>query len=543
MGDEHLDTILATESDKFIKSSVENLVPNPSESESEHECDVPARDDFTTFFNILFDADDDFSSKSLLNHDSSIISSFLKIDYLLDEFTGELIFLKSIPPGIDKADCDPEEEIRLIEKLLYDNSSPRPSEEFNSENSNAIIESFSISPILVEDSDPFMEEIDLFLSFDGSIPSGIDNDYSVSKGDNLFLERLLHDDSIPLSDTRDFSNVKGLKTVLNIQDEDEVVKSPRACHWKEHKITVPTPSDPTKHVADEEMDDSLERAATTATSLDAEQDITSLRPNPRKHLMSLVPKELVQVVVLGVNTPRSGEDSLKLNELMELCTKLQQRVLDLETTKTTQALKIDNLKRRVKKLKRRRRSRTHRLKRLYKIRLSARVESSEDKGLVEKDASKQGRILDINANEDIYLVNVHNDEDMFCVNDLDSDEVIVENVDVVEQAKEVVDDITLAKSLMEIKSEKPKAVKVVIQETEQGTTTTTPTIIAAASLRPKAKRLVIHEQEQAPTPIVFSQQPSQVKDKGKGKMVELEPMKKLSKKDQLMLDEELAFRL
>nr|GFD17575.1 hypothetical protein [Tanacetum cinerariifolium] len=27
--DEHLDTIPATESDKFIKSSVENLVPNP----------------------------------------------------------------------------------------------------------------------------------------------------------------------------------------------------------------------------------------------------------------------------------------------------------------------------------------------------------------------------------------------------------------------------------------------------------------------------------------------------------------------------------
>nr|GFD44665.1 hypothetical protein [Tanacetum cinerariifolium] len=29
MGDEHLDTILATKSDEFIKSYVENLVPNP----------------------------------------------------------------------------------------------------------------------------------------------------------------------------------------------------------------------------------------------------------------------------------------------------------------------------------------------------------------------------------------------------------------------------------------------------------------------------------------------------------------------------------
>nr|GEY29184.1 hypothetical protein [Tanacetum cinerariifolium] len=80
------------------------------------------------------------------------------------------IFLKSIPPGIDEADCDPEEEIRLIEKLLYDNSSPRPPKEFNYENVDAVIESFSSSPIPFEDSDPFMEEIDLFLTSDGSIP-------------------------------------------------------------------------------------------------------------------------------------------------------------------------------------------------------------------------------------------------------------------------------------------------------------------------------------------------------------------------------------
>ncbi|GKF28538.1 hypothetical protein Tco_0094880 [Tanacetum coccineum] len=46
----------------------------------------------------------------------------------------------------------------------------------------------------------------------------------------------------------------------------------------------------------------------------------------------------------------SGEDRLKLNELMELCTSLSQRFLALETTKTTQALEIYSLKRRVKKL-------------------------------------------------------------------------------------------------------------------------------------------------------------------------------------------------
>nr|GFA60497.1 hypothetical protein [Tanacetum cinerariifolium] len=68
--------------------------------------------------------------ESLLNHDSSIIPSSSKIDSLLDEFAGELILLKLIPPEIDETDCDPEEDIRLIERLLYDSSSPRPPKEF-----------------------------------------------------------------------------------------------------------------------------------------------------------------------------------------------------------------------------------------------------------------------------------------------------------------------------------------------------------------------------------------------------------------------------
>nr|GEW06127.1 hypothetical protein [Tanacetum cinerariifolium] len=170
----------------------------------------------------------------------------------------------------------------------------------------------------------------------------------------------------------------------------------------------------------EEMDDSLERAATTATSLDAEQDrgggprcqeaIKDTVAQTRSERVSNISND---PLLAGVNTPQSGEDSLKLNELMELCTNLQQRVLDLETTKTTQALEIDSLKRRVKKLERRRRSRTYRLKRLRKVSLSARVKSSKDEGLGEEDASKQGRISDIDADEGITLVSTHDDAEMF----------------------------------------------------------------------------------------------------------------------------------
>ncbi|GKE48171.1 hypothetical protein Tco_1479429, partial [Tanacetum coccineum] len=71
MEDEHLDTIPETESDEFIKSSVENLFPTPSKPEDfsdiESECDLPPYDDSSknhdlTFSNPLFDIDEDFTS-------------------------------------------------------------------------------------------------------------------------------------------------------------------------------------------------------------------------------------------------------------------------------------------------------------------------------------------------------------------------------------------------------------------------------------------------------------------------------------------------
>nr|GFB42990.1 hypothetical protein [Tanacetum cinerariifolium] len=107
--------------------------------------------------------------ESLRTHDSSLLISS-KIDSLLDEFADELTLLKSIPPGIDETDCNFEEDIRLIEKFLYDNSSSRPPEEFVSDNSDAKIKSFSPSPILVKDSDSLMEEIDLFCTPDYPMP-------------------------------------------------------------------------------------------------------------------------------------------------------------------------------------------------------------------------------------------------------------------------------------------------------------------------------------------------------------------------------------
>ncbi|GJT28243.1 hypothetical protein Tco_0908518 [Tanacetum coccineum] len=100
MVDKHLDTILKTESDEFIKSSVENLVQNPSESEDECECDVPDYDDsqttnFSTYSNPLFDdstSSDDESSHEEEIHEMSFIT-YLNPFFDLDE----ILMKKSLP--------------------------------------------------------------------------------------------------------------------------------------------------------------------------------------------------------------------------------------------------------------------------------------------------------------------------------------------------------------------------------------------------------------------------------------------------------------
>nr|GEX67112.1 hypothetical protein [Tanacetum cinerariifolium] len=105
--------------------------------------------------------------KSLLNRDT-LINSSPKFDYLLKDFSGELTHINPIPPGIEEADFDLEEEIRLVKNLF----------------------------------DSHMEEIDLFLATDDLMPPGIENDDYDSEGDIHFLEELLSNDSLPLSENK-----------------------------------------------------------------------------------------------------------------------------------------------------------------------------------------------------------------------------------------------------------------------------------------------------------------------------------------------------
>nr|GFC64386.1 hypothetical protein [Tanacetum cinerariifolium] len=165
--------------------------------------------EFTTFLKVLFDAEYESGSsndqscsdkyvlekivskplpeeeiipmESLRTHDSSILISS-KIDSLLDEFA----------------------DIHLIEKLLYDNSSPRPPEEFVFENSDAKIKSFSLSHIFVKDSDSLMEEIDLFCNPDYPMPPGIVHEDYDSERDILIPKDLPSNNSVSFTEKESF---------------------------------------------------------------------------------------------------------------------------------------------------------------------------------------------------------------------------------------------------------------------------------------------------------------------------------------------------
>nr|GEY43947.1 hypothetical protein [Tanacetum cinerariifolium] len=244
MGYEHPNTTPETESDEIIKSGVKKLVPNPSESEvtseDKRECDVlicensPIFDDHSEIF---FDSNnDDISNDDNAFEDIEYVEASLpdleivSLDEENDVYHEE--------EEVDLEDIFQIQDIVLREKLLSINrlianieslnDNPTPDRVLNSSTSFPIFEEsdnslsdnsspeFEILAIkrkrreverltsvfmkdISDDSsnDPLLEEVDLFLAFDNSIPSGIENFGYDSEGDIHFLKELLIDDSIP----------------------------------------------------------------------------------------------------------------------------------------------------------------------------------------------------------------------------------------------------------------------------------------------------------------------------------------------------------
>ncbi|GKD47566.1 hypothetical protein Tco_1276542, partial [Tanacetum coccineum] len=179
----------------------------------------------------------------------------------------------------------------------------------------------------------------------------------------------------------------------------------------------------------------------------------------------------------------------------------------------------------VKKLEKKGGSRTHKLKRLYKVGLSARVESSGDEEDLGEDASKQGRrITNIDDDEDITLVNdqIDADAEMLDVGTLTGDEVLAEQVVVAKDVNLSVDEVTLAQALADLKSAKVQEKGDVIEEPS------VPVSTVSASTKDSAATTTTAT---IPTPrkgIVFQ---------------EPEPEKPIKKKELFRLDEEIASKL
>nr|GEV12558.1 hypothetical protein [Tanacetum cinerariifolium] len=199
------------------------------------------------------------------------------------------------------------------------------------------------------------------------------------------------------------------------------------------------------------------------------------------------------------NDPLSGENRLKLTKLMDLCTKLQSRVLALETTKANQALDIRSLKRKVKKLEKKKE--LHWLMRLGgrndQEMFDTSIFNNEEVVVKEFVTTKEVSIVDpvTTAGEVVTTAGVE-----------DSVAAITSQISM--------DEITLAKALIDIKTSKPKAKGIVIQEPSETT---------------------------SPTPIDSFQQSSKAKDKDKAKIIE--PKKPLKRKYHIMIDEDVARNL
>nr|GFB54349.1 hypothetical protein [Tanacetum cinerariifolium] len=178
MGDEHLDTIPTTESNEFIKSSVENLIPIPSESEGipENMCDVPFHDNSSPLdvskdqFEDFSDSNNEFSS----NDDDSF--SIDNIEYVEasppdSELVSSEVMEIVIPEvgGIDddilltiKDDILREKLLNinlLIAKIEALNDNPTPSSDFMTKSSSTSCNS------LLEETNSFDNSLPEFETF------------------------------------------------------------------------------------------------------------------------------------------------------------------------------------------------------------------------------------------------------------------------------------------------------------------------------------------------------------------------------------------
>nr|GEX00542.1 hypothetical protein [Tanacetum cinerariifolium] len=200
MGDEDLRTLPEKESNEFLKSSIEDLVPILRESEdtynNDKECDSPLFDNSVTFSNPLFDSNDNFTSSD----DEPLSDEDVPDNHVLEDIENKESYISNL------------DEPALLVKPLFDANDD---------------ECF--------DPGGDIDEIDAFLDID--ISTDIKDGYHDSKGDIIYLESLLINDAISnlplevflyhdpknLKDEPDNNDLKNMVKVFDLGIHEKII--------------------------------------------------------------------------------------------------------------------------------------------------------------------------------------------------------------------------------------------------------------------------------------------------------------------------------
>nr|GEW74687.1 hypothetical protein [Tanacetum cinerariifolium] len=250
------------------------------------------------------------------------------------------------------------------------------------------------------------------------------------------------------------------------------------------------------------------------------------------------------VICLATDAPEDEDEDE--DDDHETCATLTKKVANLEQDKIAQAIEITKLKQRVRRLKKKRQFKSSRLKRLRKVRTAQRVESSTDTVMDDQeDASKQGGIAKLDANEDVTLEDIDAEVaiDADVQGRLAESQAKVYNLDL-QHAEKVL-------SMQDTDEAEPVEVKEVIEVvtaaklmTEVVTTGATTIIVAQVpkASAPRRRRGVViqYPKEIATTSVIVH---SEVKSKDKGNGILIEEPKPLKRQAQIKQDEAFSRQL
>nr|GFB79100.1 hypothetical protein [Tanacetum cinerariifolium] len=213
--DEHIDTISTTESDEFIKSGVENLIPIPSESEGipEHMCDMPSHDNSSPL-DVSKDQIEDFSESneefSSIDDDSFSLDdiNYVEASPPDSEFVSSEVMEIVIPEVGEIEDDNLREKLLKVDLLITEikafKDNPTPSSEFLTKSSSTSPKSVLEETTTFHNSLPEFENFCFDLEEISSGSTTTQSDISLPEYDSFIFD--LSNDQFPPTERSGFTH-------------------------------------------------------------------------------------------------------------------------------------------------------------------------------------------------------------------------------------------------------------------------------------------------------------------------------------------------